>query len=183
MPNIEKMLEFNRKFVAEERYRAYPATKSPRKKTVILSCMDTRLTELLLAALDFKNGDVKLIKNAGAVVSHPFGSVMRSLLIAVYELGAEEILVVGHHDCGMHGMDAARVLEKMAARGVEKKKFDFIRYCGVDIDKWLGGFADVETSVAESVNLIKNHPLLPNDIRVYGFVIEPETGFLTAIDN
>ena len=49
--------------------------------------MDTRLTELLPAALGIKNGDVKLIKNAGGVVMAPFGSVMRSLLVAVYELG------------------------------------------------------------------------------------------------
>ena len=61
--------------------------------------MDTRLTELLPAALGIKNGDVKIIKNAGAIISHPFGSVIRSLLVAIYELGVYEVMIFGHTDC------------------------------------------------------------------------------------
>ena len=64
-----------------------------------MTCMDTRLVELLPATLGLKNGDVKIIKNAGAVISNPFGSVVRSLLIAIFELGVEEIMVIGHTDC------------------------------------------------------------------------------------
>lgn len=64
-----------------------------------MTCMDTRLVELLPAALGLKNGDVKIIKNAGAVISNPFGSAVLSLLIAIFELGVEEIMVIGHTDC------------------------------------------------------------------------------------
>ena len=53
--------------------------------------MDTRLTELLPAALGIMNGDVKIIKNEGGVISHPFGSVIRSLMVAIYELGVKEV--------------------------------------------------------------------------------------------
>ena len=42
--------------------------------------MDTRLTELLPKALDLKNGDAKIIKNAGGTVIHPFGSAMEVYL-------------------------------------------------------------------------------------------------------
>ena len=70
--------------------------------------MDTRLVELLPKAMGIRNGDVKMIKIAGAVVSHPFGSVMRSILVAVYQLGADEIAVVGHHGCGMTGSAPTR---------------------------------------------------------------------------
>ena len=58
--------------------------------------MDTRLTTLLPEALGIKNGDVKIIKNAGGVVSHLFGSVVRSILVAIYELGIEEIMAVSY---------------------------------------------------------------------------------------
>ncbi|SIC35439.1 Carbonic anhydrase [Mycobacteroides abscessus subsp. abscessus] len=68
---------------------------------VILTCMDTRLLELLPKAINVANGDVKIIKNAGALVAHPFGSIMRSILVAVYQLQADEVFVIGHHDCGM----------------------------------------------------------------------------------
>ena len=79
---LEEILEFNKKFVENRGYEKYITNKYPDKKIAILSCMDTRLTELLPAALGIHNGDVKIIKNAGAVISHPFGSVIRSLLVA-----------------------------------------------------------------------------------------------------
>ena len=88
------------------------AGKFPNKKMVIISCMDTRLVELLPKAMNMRNGDVKIIKVAGAVISHPFGSIMRSILVAVYELGADEVCVVGHHDCGMAKFKQAVRLRK-----------------------------------------------------------------------
>lgn len=91
---IKEMLEFNKKFVEDKKYEQYKTSKYPDKKIAILSCMDTRLTELLPAALGIKNGDVKIIKNAGGVVTHPFGSVVRSLLVAIFELGVEEIMAM-----------------------------------------------------------------------------------------
>ena len=122
MSRIDEMLEYNKKFVLDEKYKKYASTKHPIKKIAVLSCMDTRLTELLPAALNFKNGDIKIIKNAGAVITHPFGSVMRSLLIAVYELGVEDIVVIGHYDCGMQGMNASRLIQKMTTGASTKKE-------------------------------------------------------------
>ena len=81
---IEEMLAYNREFVKNEGYKEYITNKYPDKKIAIVSCMDTRLIELLPAALGIKNGDVKIIKNAGAIISHPFGSVIRSLMVAIY---------------------------------------------------------------------------------------------------
>ena len=182
MTNIEQMLEFNRSFVEGMQYENYASEKLPCKKIAVLSCMDTRLTELLPAALNFKNSDVKIIKNAGAVVSHPFGSVMRSLLIAVYEMCVEDILVIGHYDCGVQGMDADKFIGKMKERGIAEETLDFIGHCGIDMNKWLKGFDCVEDSVLETVNLIKTHPLIPSDVRIHGFVIDPTTGKLNKIE-
>lgn len=86
---VEEIIAFNKQFVENKGYEKYITNKYPDKKLAILSCMDTRLTELLPAALGLRNGDAKIIKNAGAVISHPFGSVIRSLLVAIYELGVE----------------------------------------------------------------------------------------------
>lgn len=182
MTYIDEMLSFNKKFVADEEYKAFETTKYPDKKIAVLSCMDTRLTELLPAALGFKNGDVKIIKNAGGVVDHPFGSVMRSMLVAVYELGVEEIYVVGHYDCGVQGLNVKDMLDKMLKRGIRKEDLEFIRYCGVDVDEWLRGFGDPKQSVRETVKIISGHPLMPKDVSVSGFVIDPQTGRLDVIE-
>ena len=178
MDNIERILEYNKKFVENREYELYSSSKYPGKKMAVISCMDTRLTELLPAALNLKNGDIKIIKNAGAVITHPFGSVMRSLIVAIYELNVEEVLVIGHYDCGMQGMDTDKLIEKIKNRGICEEKMELISYCGIDYYTWLKGFESAEESVMETVNMIVNHPLIPDDIKVYGFVINPETGEL-----
>ena len=86
---IEEMLAYNREFVRSRGSEKYQTSKFTDKKIAILTCMDTRLVELLPAALGLRNGDVKIIKNAGGVVTNPFGSVIRSLLVAIIELGVE----------------------------------------------------------------------------------------------
>lgn len=178
---IDELLQFNRSFVANGGYKKYATTKFPDKKIAVLSCMDTRLTELLPAAMGLKNGDVKIIKNAGAVISHPFGSVIRSLLVAIYELGVETVLVVAHSDCGACHMNSEQIIEKMKQRGVRAETIDMMRYCGIDFNSWLGGFGHATESVKGTVETIKSHPLIPKDIDVYGFVMDSLTGELTLV--
>ena len=133
MSAVEKMLAYNRHFVEKTLYKDYPASKYPEKKVAVLSCMDTRLTELLPAALNCKNGDIQMIKNAGGVISHPFGSVMRSLLVAVYSLGVAEIMVVGHEDCGMQGLSPSLLIDQMTKRGIAREKLDTVVSCGIHL--------------------------------------------------
>ena len=97
---IDQIIDYNKSFVAQKGYEKYLTDKYPDKKLAVLSCMDTRLTELLPAALGLKNGDAKIIKNAGGLVISAFDSAMRSLIVAIYELGVEEIMVVAHSHCG-----------------------------------------------------------------------------------
>src|SRR5438067_7146082 len=101
MSLITDILDHNQTFVQNKEYEPFRTDRFPDKKLVVLTCMDTRLVELLPRAMNLRNGDAKVIKNAGAIVSHPFGSVMRSMLVAVYDLMAAEVAVVGHYGCGM----------------------------------------------------------------------------------
>ncbi|WP_114569720.1 beta-class carbonic anhydrase [Exiguobacterium flavidum] len=181
MSVVKEILSFNEKFVEEKQYEKFVSDKFPDKKIVILTCMDARLTELLPNALGLKNGDAKIIKNAGAVLSHPFGSAMRSILVALYALGAEEVVVIGHHDCGMSAIDPAKMIHDMEERGIEQQTLKTLEAAGVDLKSWLRGFDSVESNVSHSVDLIKNHPLLPPGTKVHGFVIDPGTGRLDTV--
>ena len=179
---IDEIMEFNRKFVEAKGYTPYLTSKYPDKKLAILTCMDTRLTELLPAALGIKNGDAKLIKNAGGVTTHPYGSVVRSLLVGILELGVEEVMVIGHTDCGVQGMDGKEMLEKLTERGIDKAHIEIVRHSGIDLEKWLGGFDTVDNSVRETVKALKEHPLMPKDVRISGFIMDSETGLLSKVD-
>lgn len=178
---LKEILEHNKKFVDKKDYNQYITSKFPEKKLAVVSCMDTRLTELLPAALGLKNGDAKLIKNAGGVITHPFGSVMRSLIIGIYDLGIEEILVIGHTDCGARHTDSNKIIEKMKHEGIENKEIELLKYCGVDFESWVGGFNDLEESIKQSVLMVKNHPLVPDRIKIYGFIIDSESGELIQV--
>src|SRR5271155_85046 len=160
MSILSEIQEHNARFVERREYEPFLTDVFPDKKLVVLTCMDTRLVELLPRAMNLRNGDVKIIKNAGAIVSHPFGSVMRSILVAVYALKAREILVVGHHDCGMTGMSPDVVLSEAKAAGVPQSTFDMLTHAGIDLKQWLTGFSSVTEGVTSSVKLIREHPLL-----------------------
>lgn len=180
---IESIKEFNREFVASRGYERFATSKYPDKKIAIVACMDTRLIELLPAALGFRNGDVKIIKNAGATITNPFDSTMRSLLIAVYELGVNEIMVIGHTGCGVQGMDASEMLELMKERGVSEEHITLMEHCGINLREWLHGFEDTDDAVRETVDLICHHPLMPPEgVNVQGFVMDSYTGELRHID-
>ena len=148
---IEEMLAYNREFVRSRGYEKFQTSKFPDKKIAILTCMDTRLVELLPAALGIRNGDVKLIKNAGGMIT----------------------------DCGVAHINADMMIRHLIQRGISQDHIDMMRYCGIDFEAWLRGFDCVENSVAETVDLLRNHPLMPADVTIRGYVINTETGELT----
>lgn len=178
---IDDILEFNRRFVREKGYEPYITTKYPDRKLAIVTCMDTRLTELIIAAMGLRNGDAKIIKNAGGVISSPFSTEVRSLLVGIYELGVEDVMVVGHTDCGAQHISGPDMVEAMRSRGIPERSIEACRYFDVDFDKWLCGFDSVEESVRRSVAVLRNHPLIPEDVCISGFIIDSVTGELTEV--
>ncbi len=179
---IEEILRYNEEFVATEGYKQFATDKYPDRRLAIVTCMDTRLIHLLPAALGIKLGEIKIIKNAGGTITNPFDSTMRSLLVAIYELGVNEVMVIGHTECGVQGMNAADMLHHMRQRGINEEHISLMRHCGIDLDNWLHGFDDTQSAVLETVDLVRNHPLVPKDINVRGFVIDSYTGQLTPLE-
>lgn len=178
---LEEMLAYNQQFVEGEKYQDYSTDSIPSKRMVLFTCMDSRLVELLPKALNIKNGDVKMVKNAGAILRDPFDSVMKSILVAIYELKAEEVAVIGHHDCGMSKMDTSVFAKRMTAQGIPEETLETLTKAGINLNEEFCGFTRVEESVEQSVLVIRNHPLLPASVKVHGLVIDPHSGKLDVI--
>lgn len=173
---LKEILEANREFVQrwEQEREARQAGKLPAKKLAIFSCMDTRLVEMLEPALGLKRGEAKVIKNAGTILTE---DVVRSLAVAIYLLGVEEVVVIAHLDCGMAKPDADRMRQAMLARGVKPEDLE-----GVNLAAWLQGFGeDYHSHVREVVVGLRNHPLLPDDIPYHGLLFCPDTGHLELV--
>ncbi|MFD0670291.1 beta-class carbonic anhydrase [Cohnella sp. GCM10027633] len=180
MRKIDEIMTFNEQFVANKAYEEIERN-FPDKRIVIVTCMDARLTELLPKAMDLKDGDAKIIKNAGAIITAPFGNIMRSVLVALYELNAHEVFIIGHHGCGMTGIDPDTVVGHMKDRGVPESVIHTLRHSGVSLNRWLTGFDSVRESVENSVDIVRNHPLLPPNTPIHGLIIDPQTGELEKV--
>ena len=178
---IEEILKYNDTFVSTNGYKPFVTDKYPRKKLAILTCMDTRLVELLPAALGIHNGDVKLIKNAGGVILDTFDSTIRSLLIAILEFGVEEIMVIGHTDCGAAVISSEIIITHLLNRGIAWNTIQRLKEDGADFDSWFQGLENTERSVQKSVSLLKTHPLMPSNVIIKGFVMDITCGKLAAV--
>jgi len=179
--NLDALLEYNKKFVENKEYEAYTTDTYPNKKMVIFTCMESRLLELLHKALNLENGDAKMVKNAGAIIRKPFDSIVKSILIAIYNLKAEEVVVIGHYDCGMARVDTKQLAHNMTERGVKQETIDLLKNGGINLHEEFHGFDTVEDSILQSVDIIRNHPLLPEGINVHGLAIDPGTGKVNVI--
>jgi carbonic anhydrase len=174
---LDEVLAHNARFVAE---RERPVTKSPAKRIALFTCMDTRLVEFLEPAMGLKRGDAKVIKSAGNTLVDPHGSVIRSLVVAIFALDCEEIYVIGHRDCGMAQIDEAELERKMLARGVPASAIAALQ---PSLRDWLGAFHDPVSNVAHVVQRIRENPLIPSDVPVHGLIFDPTDGRLELVTN
>jgi carbonic anhydrase len=136
----------------------------PNRKVAVLACMDARLDPA--RALGLEEGDAHVIRNAGGSVTD---DAIRSLLISQRLLGTSEIVLIHHTDCGMLGFQDDEVAAAIEADTGIRPPFA------------LGGFADLEGDVRQSIARVKASPFLPATRSVRGFVYEVETGRLREV--
>ncbi len=177
MALLDEIMAHNARFVTD---RERPITKQPAKKIAIFTCMDTRLVEFLEPAMGVRRGDAKMIKNAGNTLIDPTGGVIRSLVVAVFALGCEEIYVIGHEDCGMTQIDEGDLRRRMLSRGVPAEAIDALQ---PSLREWLGAFADPKGNVLRVVEALKRNPLFPADVPIHGMMFDPFAGRLELLVN
>ncbi len=177
---IDDILKYNEQYVAQRGYEKHITSKFPDLGVMVITCMDTRLSVMLTDALGLRNGDAKICKVAGGVIGSDYGSVVRSVLVGIYELGVEEIMVIHHTDCGACKMSGHHMVELMRERGIGDEAIAQAS-ASVDLEQWLEGFHDTERSVRDTVERLRRHPLVPAGVVVRGFIIDSTTGRLTEV--
>lgn len=177
-------------FAANARFCAAPpvdytqedaaASKLPQRQLAVITCMDTRLVDFLEPSLGIRRGEAKIIKSAGNGVTGVFDGTIRSLLVCVFELGVREIVVIGHHECGMAKTTSHGLIEKMTARGIAPEAIHMIR---PELEHWCDEFQHPEQNVRDTVEQIRMNPLLPKDVPVHGLMFHPRTGKIDLVVN
>lgn len=155
----------------------------PARRFAVLTCMDARLDPAKYAGLS--EGDAHVIRNAGGRASD---DAIRSLVISYKLLGTQEWFVIHHTDCGMEFF-TNEVMGDLLASSLETAELgpDGFRDVGAgpgspvgrEID-WLT-ISDQAGAVVDDVRRIREHPLVPAGIPVYGYVYDVRTGRLIEI--
>ena len=156
------------------------SSKLPQKQLAIITCMDTRLVNFLEPALGIARGEAKVIKTAGNGVTGVFDGTIRSLLVCIYELGIKEIIVIGHHECGMAKTTSEGLTQAMLSRGVAPEAIHMI---SKELKEWADEFQHPEQNVEDTVDQIRMNPLITKDVPVHGLMFHPRSGKIDTIIN
>jgi carbonic anhydrase len=184
MSVYDEVLAANEQYVAGFGARGELALP-PARHFAILTCMDARLDPAKYAGLS--EGDAHVIRNAGGRASD---DAIRSLVISYKLLGTREWFVIHHSDCGMEFF-TDDVIRGLLASSLETAELgpDGFRDVGrgpgsaeANYIDWLT-ITDNAQSVVEDVTRIRNHPLVPGSIPLYGFIYDVKTGRLAEIED
>ena len=155
----------------------------PARQFAILTCMDARLDPAKYAGL--AEGDAHVIRNAGGRASD---DAIRSLVISYKLLGTREWFVIHHTDCGME-LFTDEIMHDLLSKSLKTATIDEKGWRNVEEDggsheaKFISFLTikNLADSVTEDVLRIKNHPLVPKDIPIYGYIYDVKSGRLTEV--
>ena len=155
----------------------------PARRFAILTCMDARLDPAKYAG--FSEGDAHVVRNAGGRATD---DAIRSLVISHKLLGTQEWFVIHHTNCGME-LFADEVIADLLDDDLGTASFDGKTWSNPHhhgghaaghFIKW-HTIKSQETSVAQDVRRIREHPLVPKSIPIYGYVYDVRTGRLNEV--
>jgi carbonic anhydrase len=163
MPAFDELIQANERYARE--FGAGDLPVPPARRVAVVTCMDARLDPQQFLGLGL--GDAHVIRNAGGRVSD---DALRSLVISQRLLGTNEVLVIHHTGCGMATFTNDALREKIRSElGTDASEMDFLP------------FSDLEESVREDVETVRNSELIPDDVSAAGAVYEVETGRLRKV--
>ncbi len=179
---VEQVLAANKKYSESFGEKANLALP-PARHFAVLTCMDARLDPAKYAGL--AEGDAHVIRNAGGRASD---DAIRSLVISYKLLGTREFFVIHHTDCGMEFF-TNEVMRGLLSSSLETAALTAAGFADVgkgpgsragEFIEWLT-IADQKQAVVDDVTRIRNHPLVPRSIPIYGYVYDVKTGKLIEV--
>jgi carbonic anhydrase len=170
MTDSARGAEFARLMAENQRYaEAFDRsalTAAPLSGLVIVACMDARLD--VEESLGLRTGEAHIIRNAGGLVTD---DVVRSLIVSMELLGTDEIVVIEHTGCGLHGVDETDLRARVAANSGLSPDAIPIAF---------GGFGDLVENLRTQVAILREHPLLRR-VPVHGLMFDVSTGRLHEV--
>lgn len=166
MGELEGLVERGQRAAAGAAAGAAASTLAaePARRLSVVTCMDARIEPLRL--LGFALGDAHVLRNAGGRATD---DVVRSLALSTHMLGAREVALIQHTECGLLGATNEAIRAQVAASGGDAAAIDFL-----PID-------DLDASVRADVDRLRADPALSRELRIDGFVYDVRSGELRRV--
>jgi carbonic anhydrase len=131
----------------------------------LITCMDSRIDPL--GMLGLKPGDAKIFRNPGGRVTE---QALEALVLGVHLLNVDRILVVPHTRCAMSSSTLEQVRERVSASAGQDASWQTFSMV-----------TDQRKALRDDVHKVVSHPLIPDTVKVGGFVYDVDTGLLEPV--
>nr|WP_218855665.1 carbonic anhydrase [Nocardioides daedukensis] len=128
----------------------------------IVTCMDSRIDPLSMLGL--KAGDAKIFRNPGGRITN---AALEALVLGVHLLNVNRILVIPHTRCAMASSSQSELREKVGASAGQDASWQHFHVV-----------SDQVAALAEDIRAVTSHPLIPDSVKVGGFIYDVDTGLL-----
>jgi len=157
-------------------------SKIPKLQTAILTCIDCRILIEKLFKLEI--GEAIIIRTAGNIVDL---SVMRNLIISIYQLSVDKIILLGHKDCGMKLTESD--FKKMEMNiyiktGLSIEKFNEKLHGSSTFRSFIGSFKDPVQNIQlqlKKIHLMKESKVIPENVIILGYIYDEKEGTIEEI--
>ncbi|NMH73621.1 hypothetical protein HF078_11080 [Bacillus sp. RO2] len=149
------------------------------KKTIVISSINQDMQPLLPIITNRQEKDLLVLNSFGAVISQPYGCLIRNVILALYSENVDEIYLIGEQDRKVGSLDKEELLSKMKQAGVSQGTINTLNYIDVvnhDVLDWLVGPSKVQDVMEKNKKFLKGHPFIPNDIPIHAYIADVETG-------
>jgi len=131
----------------------------------IVTCMDSRIDPL--GMLGLKPGDAKIFRNPGGRVTQ---GALEALVLAVHLLNVDRVLVVPHTRCAVASNTEEELRERVAASAGQDATWQPFNV-----------ITDQKAALAHDVAKVRTHPLVPDTVKVGGFLYDVDSGLLDRV--
>ena len=154
------------------------------KKVLLLTDIEHEIEPIIQQVTNVQRENMLTIHSYDSVIVHPYGDIMRSIIIAIYEENVEEIFVVGIED------KETNVVNLQIQRDSIKnnKELDYLfkncmpEFSSGSLEELSGKRKENIENIEKSIDMIRHHPLVPSDVKVHGFMINKTGGKETVVE-
>lgn len=150
------------------------------KKTLLYITGNENLKENAFQFLQLHDHEAITIYGNFTTELHPFGSVVKAILMTAYLENVEEIYLVGSIS-NEKQFSENEIRQWLKQEGITESTFNILDYLGKfnqkELSNWLV-FEDKKETVSKNITMLKTHPLLPKKLSFKGIVFEGEEVYI-----